>query len=102
VNIPLMVLGWFICLSPALAKASWLWWNDEDGAGPSVKWWDQYIWLGWRNSVANYKHVPGVSKVGRPAYRKTWGPKPGGFYFQAGWEPNGYPVLSGGRNVNPW
>jgi hypothetical protein len=92
-NIPLMVLGWFICLSPALAKASWLWWNDEDGAGPVHTWWREYIWLGWRNSVANYKHVPYVSGIGRP----LWYWSNGKHYAKAGWFPdNGHPVLSAG------
>jgi uncharacterized membrane-anchored protein YitT (DUF2179 family) len=97
VNIPLMVMGWFICLSPALAKASWLWWNDEDGWGPGTTWWSHYIWLAWRNSVANYKHVPGVSGTGRPLWLWTNGK----YYAKAGWFPdNGHPVLSAGSGTH--
>jgi hypothetical protein len=52
--------------------------------------------------VVGVRFVPGISKVGRPLWRKTWGARPGGFYVAAGWNNSGYPVLSGGRNVNPW
>jgi uncharacterized membrane-anchored protein YitT (DUF2179 family) len=96
VNIPLMVLGWFICLSPALAKFTWLWWNDEDQTGPSQKWWDQYVWLAWRNSVANFKHVPGVSGKGRPLWYRVWVIRGKTYYWKSGWMSNGFPALSAG------
>lgn len=91
VNLPLMVLGWFICLSPPLARVSWLWWNSDDGAVGDT-WLKRYIWLAWRNPVANLRHVPGVSKVGRPLFYKTWR----GHYVKLGWMSNGYPAFSAG------
>lgn len=105
-NVPLILLGWLICLSPTLAHWTWLWWNNEDGSGPGNSWWSKYVWLGWRNPVNNYRFVRGVSKVGRPLWRVEWGQpnfygKPG-WYAMAGWNSSGFPVLSGGRNVNPY
>lgn len=94
INIPLMVVGWFICLSPKLAKLTWLWWNDEDGAGPVPHWFSEYMWLAWRNPVANLKHVPGISKVGRPLFYRHWGDP--GWYIKMGWMSNGYPAFSAG------
>jgi hypothetical protein len=96
VNIPLMVMGWFICLSPALAKLTWLWWNDEDAAGPGTSWWSKYVWLAWRNSVANFKHVPGVSAKGRPLWYRVWIIRGKTFYGKAGWMSDGFPALSAG------
>jgi hypothetical protein len=96
VNIPLAILGWFICLSPALARASWLWWNDDDGSGPGSTWWAKYVWLAWRNPVANLRKVKGVSSVGRPLFYRTWGSVPRQYYFKAGWMSDGYPALSAG------
>lgn len=95
VNIPLMILGWFICLSPTLAKILWLWWNNEDGAVGNT-WWSRYVWLAWRNPVANLRHVPGVSKVGRPLLYKTWTWRNKQFYYKLGWMSDGFPVLSAG------
>lgn len=82
-----------------LPRWAWIFDNAEDGVAPSG-----YTMIGWylRNPVNNLRFVRGVSKVGRPLWRKTWGAKPGGWYVQAGWNPSGYPVLSAGRNVNPW
>lgn len=113
VNVPLIVVGWFLCLSPRLARVSWLWWNDEDGSGPGNTWWQKYKWLAWRNPVNNYRYVKRwlwtsipVSKIGRDLWRPTWGAPnfygKKGWYFQAGWNSSGFPVLSGGRNVNPY
>lgn len=102
VNIPLMAMGWLICLSPAFAGKLWLWWNDDDGTGPKEGWWDEYVWLAWRNPVANLRHVPGVSGPGRPLLYHWW-IKPGliidpkeGHYIKIGWEsgPPYYPVFS--------
>jgi hypothetical protein len=95
VNVPLMVLGWLICLSPSLAKASWLWWNSDDGAVGGT-WWARYVWLAWRNPVANLRHVWGVSKVGRPLWYRTWVLNEKQFYFKAGWMSDGYPAFSAG------
>jgi hypothetical protein len=95
VNIPLMVLGWLICLLPSLAKASWLWWNSDDGAVGNT-WWEQYVWLAWRNPVANLRHVPGVSAKGRPLFIRNWMVQGKEFYFKAGWMSDGYPALSAG------
>jgi len=90
---------------------AWIWDNQEDGVLPT--WFRQkyptwsphrtaFVWSALRNPCNNLRFVRGVSKVGRPLWRKTWGAKPGGFYFAAGWNGSGYPVLSGGRNVNPF
>ncbi len=92
-------------------KWAWIWDNEEDGVWPN--WyakanptWStarvEFMWTGLRNSANNLRYVPGVSKVGRPLWRKTWGAKPGGWYAQAGWNNSGFPVLSAGRNVNPY
>lgn len=95
INIPLMVLGWVVCLWPHLAHATWIWWNDEDPPW-TMPWWKAYVWLGWRNSVANYKHVPGVSKAGRPLWIKNFTVRGKIYYAKAGWLSNGYPCLSAG------
>jgi hypothetical protein len=92
VNIPLTVLGWFICLSPQLAKLSWLWWNNEDGAGSNHTWWAEYVWLAWRNPVNNLRFVPGVSAKGRPLL--YW--SNGRWYAKMGWLSDGYPCMSAG------
>lgn len=92
-------------------KWAWIWDNDEDGtfsawyhaANPT---WSfartEFVWTALRNPVNNFRYVRGVSKVGRPLWRQTWGAKPGGWYVAAGWNNSGYPILSGGRNVNPY
>lgn len=90
---------------------AWLWSNDEDGVYPF--WYAKinptwsvgrtvFVWTALRNPVNNLRFVPGVSKKGRPFWRKTWGSKPGGWYVQAGWNGSGWPVISVGRNVNPY
>lgn len=90
-------------------RAAWLWSNDEDGVDPS--WYTVanptwgtarriFTWTALRNPVNNFRYVRGVSKIGRPLWRQTWGAKPGGFYAAAGWNRSGYPVLSLGRNFN--
>lgn len=53
--------------------------------------WRAYCWSAWRNSADNLKYV--FKWVGGPFYR--W--ENGKFYAQAGWYPNGFPVLSAGR-----
>lgn len=91
VNIPLMAAGWFICLSPALAKTLWLWWNDDDPPA-LLDWRHAYVWLAWRNPVANLRYVKGVSGKGRP----LWYWSNGKHYAKAGWMSDGYPCLSAG------
>ncbi len=90
---------------------AWIWDNDIDGVCPH--WYEvahadwsiarrEFVWSALRNPANNLRFVPGVSKIGRPLWRYTWGAKPGGWYFAAGWNASGYPVLSAGRNVNPY
>jgi hypothetical protein len=91
VNILLMVLGWFI--PPPVAMMLWLWWNDDDAAlleGMNMG--QQYIYLSWRNPVANLRHVWGVSGKGRPIFYRTWKR----WYIKFGWMSDGYPCLSAG------
>jgi hypothetical protein len=103
VNLPLMVLGWLICLLPSLARFTWLWWNDDDGAVGHT-WWQQYVWLAWRNPVANLRRVRGVSAPGRPLFYRWWPDTEdpsdikGGHYVKIGWEVGApyYPVMSAG------
>lgn len=105
VNLILMVAGWFICLSPALAKASWLWWNDDDGA-VGATYWARYVWLAWRNPVANLRRINrflwfpiSVSGAGRPLLYHWWTSTPddfkSGHYVKIGWlsGPPYYPVF---------
>lgn len=123
---PLVVAGIFICLPLAYFRVTkadsngvlhwrprwaWLWDNLEDGVHPGwyaaqfPNWGDwkiTFVWTAKRNPVNNLRFVPGISKVGRPLWRKTWGEKPGGWYLMAGWNSSGYPVMSGGRNVNSY
>ena len=87
-------------------KWAWLFDNQEDGTCPL--WYQaqtrgkfvdtEFRWTAFRNSVNNLRYVPGISGVGRPYWRKTWGAVPGGFYAHAGWNASGFPVLSAGRN----
>jgi hypothetical protein len=98
VNVPLMALGWFICLWPALAKGTWLWWNADDG-DPGKTWWARYVWLAWRNPVADLRLVRGVAGPGRPLIYHWWTSTPddikSGHYIKVGWEsgPPYYPVF---------
>jgi hypothetical protein len=98
VNLVLMVPGWFIGMWPALAKGSWLWWNVDDG-DPGKTWWARYVWLAWRNPVADLRLVPGVSGPDRPLIYHWWTSTPGdiksGHYIKVGWEsgPPYYPVF---------
>jgi hypothetical protein len=97
-NLPLMVVGWF--LPPPVAQMLWLWWNDDDAALiEPMSMGAQYIYLSWRNPVANLRHVPGVSAKGRPLYYRTWLVKGRQLYCKAGWLSDGYPCCSfgGGR-----
>ena len=83
-------------------KWAWLWDNAEDGIAP--RWYQDahlnwhidhcaFVWTAIRNPCNNLRFVPGVSKVGRPLYQKVWRQ----WYFHAGWNDRGWPVLSGGK-----
>lgn len=115
-----LALGKFSTLGPLLPSGeqlwhwphwAWLWDNDENGVDPNwfkdahPKWpvaWREFVWTALRNPVNNLRYVRGVSLKGRPLWRKTWGDRPGGWYAMAGWNSSGFPVLSAGRNVNPY
>jgi hypothetical protein len=83
---------------------AWVWDNEIDGVmGPAIPSpWNAFYWSALRNPCNNLRFFPGVSNKNRPLWRVTCGSKPGGWYFQAGWNGDGYPVLSSGRNVNSW
>lgn len=87
----------------------WQWWwlnrvwgNDEDGVvgglsdgreyNPDMSAWKAYIWCAWRNSANNLRFV--FRWKGGPFYR--WESENREWYFQCGWYPNGFPVLSMG------
>jgi hypothetical protein len=119
ISLALTAIGWVILLPLALLrqwtydpntdrlhwrwKLLWLWDNSEDGLTPF--WYlpnsdirlRVYLWTAWRNSVGNFRFIPGVSRKSGPFYRivrKGW-------YFQAGFRPDhGWPVLSAGRVPN--
>jgi hypothetical protein len=97
----LTVPGWVICLWPPFAKLTWLWWNSDDGA-VGKSWFEQYVWLAWRNSVSNLRRIYGVSGPGRPLlyHWRTSTPADikSGWYYKIGWEsgPPYYPVFSFG------
>jgi hypothetical protein len=85
-------------------KWAWVWSNDEDGVYPP--WYHRvnpswsysrtiFVWTALRNPVNNLRYVPGVSKVGRPLWRKEFGK----WYAQAGWNGAGNPVFSAGKNI---
>jgi hypothetical protein len=106
INLILIVPGFLICASPSLAKATWLWWNSDDG-DIGTTWLQRYVWLALRNPVSNLRHVRGVSGKGRPLLYSWTGsaadganPRPttAGFYVKIGWEQGApyYPVFSFG------
>lgn len=94
----LMVLGWLVCLWPRLARASQIFWNDDD---PPVgrSWWGAYVWLAWRNPVDNLKHARWTQRAGGPLAYKTWLWRGRQFYYKVGWMSDGYAAMSigGGR-----
>ncbi len=95
VNLPLMVIGWF--LPPPVGEWLYLWGNDDDAQLlDGMSYWRQYVYLNWRNPVANLRHVPGVSGVGRPIWWRTWNVRGKDYYAKAGWMSDGYPCLSAG------
>ena len=85
---------------------SWLnpvWGNNEDGVvsglrnnveyNPTGSRWLAYVWSAWRNSANNLRFV--FQWIGGPFYR--WENAGHTWYFQCGWYPNGFPVLSAGK-----
>lgn len=83
----------------------WLWDNEEDGVAPTwyrvanptwSHWRLVFTWTALRNSCNNLRFVPGVSKVGRPLYYRTFTIRGKLLYVKAGWMTNGYPALSAG------
>lgn len=84
----------------------WLWDNEEDGIDGGGGWNQQwsighqiFVWSAKRNPVNGLRTVSWVSAKGRPLWRKTWVMFGKHYYFQAGWNGSGYPVLSGGANI---
>jgi hypothetical protein len=92
VNWHLVVIGWFVCLSPRLAKALWIFWNDDDGA-VGATYWARYRWLAWRNPVDNLKHLKLAQAPGPLAYR-TWIWRGRQYYYKVGWMSDTYPAMS--------
>ena len=99
----LIVAGW-----PSWA---WIWSNDEDGVRPTgyTTRWGIFKWTALRNSVNNFRFVPGVSKPGWPLWYRTftlsipwrisgeWMLLTKQFYAKAGWaNVTGWPMLSAG------
>jgi hypothetical protein len=96
VSLALTPLGWFICLLP-YTSIPWLWRNSDDlYLIEKMSRWDEYVYLAWRNPVANLRHVPGVSGKGRPLYYRNWLVKGKQFYFKCGWMSDGLPCFSAG------
>lgn len=93
-SINMEIVGWVVCLSPALAKVSWIYWNDDDGAVGDT-WWKRYLWLAWRNPVDNFKHVRWTQAPG-PLVYKTWMWRGKQYYYKAGWMSDTYCALSFG------
>lgn len=98
VNLPLMVVGWFVCLSPLLQELTWLWDNWDDVLLiDRMSWWQRYVYTAWRNPVSNLRHVPGVSLVGGPLAYRSWLWRGKQFYYKVGYSPHtGYPMMSAG------
>lgn len=89
---------------PAFPKWAWIWDNQEDGIfgvtpqGFGRPWtrWNAFYWSAIRNPVANLRHVPGVSGVGRPLLYKTFMMFKRQFYVKFGWMSDGFPACSVG------
>lgn len=92
VNAQLLPIGLIVCLSPKLAKASWIFWNDDDGAVGDT-WWQKYWWLAWRNPVDNFKHVKWTQAPYNIKY-KTWVWRSKQYYYKVGWMSNTYAAMS--------
>lgn len=92
VNAQLLPIGAIVCLSPTLAKASWIFWNDDDGA-VGATWWQKYKWLAWRNPVDNFKHVKWTQRPEDLNY-KTWIWRGKQYYYKVGWMSDTYAAMS--------
>jgi hypothetical protein len=87
----------------------WMWDNREDGLSPewylkahpkrSLRW-NFFIWTAFRNYANNFRFVPGVSKVGRPLFTRSFTFRGKLMHFDAGWLNDGYPTLNVG--YGPW
>jgi hypothetical protein len=78
---------------------TWIWGNEENGIvgpGMALTRWNAFYWSALRNPCNNLRFVPGVSKVGRPLWYRTWMMFGKQFYAKAGWLSDGYPCLSAG------
>lgn len=96
VNLPLTVMGWFLCALP-YGLVPWLWANDDDDVQiVYMPYWQRYVYEAWRNPVANLRHVRGVSKIGRPLFYKSFVIYSKEFYVKLGWMSDGYPACSVG------
>jgi len=86
---------------------TWPWGNEEDGVTGADFYRERfkderrcaYLWSAWRNPANNLRFV--FRWRGGPFKRWEWTWTLRGashpLYFQLGWYPNGYPVLSGGK-----
>lgn len=80
---------------------TFIWGNLEDGVIGSMLYqqkhpnprWCAYLWSACRNPANNLRFV--FRWVGGPFYR--WENVARTYYFQCGWYPNGFPVLSAGK-----
>jgi len=98
VNLLLWPIGLVVCLSPSLAKRSWIFWNSVNP--PTGSWWASYVWLALRNPVSNLRLIPGVSRPGRPLWLKSIVLSGKPYHAMAGWlGTTGYPVLSIGTGA---
>jgi hypothetical protein len=105
INILLMIPGFFVTAADLWlgTPEPWLWDNSDDK--PLLQGWSKLYtlyWMTFRNPVANFRFVPGVSKKGRPLFYRDWfwtwnrfGFKKQ-FYVKIGWMSNGYPCSSWG------
>lgn len=90
-------------------KWAWIFDNKEDGVWPGwyanthLDWSAarlEFHWTALRNPCNNLRYVRGISKVGRPLWRKTWTMRGKPYYAQAGWNASGFPVLSAGFDIH--
>ncbi len=114
VALVLTVIGWPVVGGLALGRSwttvgphpqwrggwlTWIWCNEIDGIvgpGMTLNRWNTFYWSAIRNSVNNLRFVPGVSKVGRPLWYRSWTMFGKQFYAKAGWLSDGFPCLSAG------
>lgn len=78
---------------------TWCWGNEEDGVTGAEFYRERfksdrlcaYCWSALRNPANNLRFI--FKWIGGPFVRKEFG----NFYIQAGWYPNGFPVMSAGH-----